>query len=222
MIGSGNEEPQGQRIAIWGAGGHGRIILDVLRHCREAAIVCFIDDDRELVGLSVEGIEVVAPEEVLGATARLQVDGVVPAIGCNETRRAKFEQVLAAGLQVPQAVHPAAHISLNVGDWKRGVQVMAGVVVNTGAHIGDNVVLNTGCIIEHDCVVEDHCFVGPQSVLGGEVHIETGASLGIGTLVKPGVRIGAGTVTGVGAVVVNDIPAGVVAFGNPAQPIRAV
>ncbi len=44
--------------------------------------------------------------------------------------------------------------------------------------------------------------------------------LGGGVIVCPGVSIGENTVVGAGAVVVRDLPAGVLAVGNPAQTIR--
>lgn len=44
--------------------------------------------------------------------------------------------------------------------------------------------------------------------------------LGGGVIVLPGVRIGADTVVGAGSVVVRDLPAGVVAVGNPARILR--
>lgn len=46
--------------------------------------------------------------------------------------------------------------------------------------------------------------------------------LGGGVQVGPGVSIGADTVVGAGAVVVKDLPAGVVAVGNPARVVREV
>lgn len=44
--------------------------------------------------------------------------------------------------------------------------------------------------------------------------------LGGGVIVCPGVRIGDNTVVGAGAVVTRDLPANVVAVGNPARVIR--
>ncbi len=44
--------------------------------------------------------------------------------------------------------------------------------------------------------------------------------LGGGAIVLPGVTIGADTVVGAGAVVTRDLPAGVVAVGNPARIVR--
>jgi maltose O-acetyltransferase len=52
------------------------------------------------------------------------------------------------------------------------------------------------------------------------ITIGNGAWLGGGVIVCPGVTIGENTVVGAGGVVVKDLPAGVLAVGNPARPIR--
>lgn len=46
--------------------------------------------------------------------------------------------------------------------------------------------------------------------------------IGAGVNILPGVRIGANSVIGAGAVVVRDIPEGVLAAGNPAGGIRPI
>jgi maltose O-acetyltransferase len=54
------------------------------------------------------------------------------------------------------------------------------------------------------------------------VTVEDGVWLGAGALVCPGVTIGENTVVGAGAVVTRDLPAGVVAYGNPARVAREI
>ncbi|MHA3703822.1 sugar O-acetyltransferase [Jatrophihabitans sp. YIM 134969] len=54
------------------------------------------------------------------------------------------------------------------------------------------------------------------------ITIEDNVWLGGGVIVLPGVTIGADTVVGAGAVVPRDLPAGVVAVGNPARVVRDV
>ena len=48
------------------------------------------------------------------------------------------------------------------------------------------------------------------------------AWLGGGAVVLAGVTVGPGTVVGAGAVVTRDLPAGVVAVGNPARVLRTL
>lgn len=66
----------------------------------------------------------------------------------------------------------------------------------------------------------NHEPVDPESVkpvvLGDDVW------LGTRVIVLPGVRIGAGTVVGAGSVVSRDLPAGVLAVGSPARPVRSL
>ena len=52
------------------------------------------------------------------------------------------------------------------------------------------------------------------------VVIEPTVFLGMGVRVLKGVTIGENTVVGAGAVVTSSLPAGVIAAGNPARPIR--
>ena len=46
--------------------------------------------------------------------------------------------------------------------------------------------------------------------------------IGAGAIICPGVKIGARSVIGAGSVVIRDIPADVVAAGNPARVIRSI
>jgi maltose O-acetyltransferase len=54
------------------------------------------------------------------------------------------------------------------------------------------------------------------------VVIADGAWLGGGTIICPGVTIGENTVVGAGSVVTRDLPAGVLAVGNPCRVLRSL
>jgi len=54
------------------------------------------------------------------------------------------------------------------------------------------------------------------------VVIEDDVWIGFGCIILPGVRIGAGSVIGARSVVAQDVPAGVIACGNPARIVREV
>jgi galactoside O-acetyltransferase len=54
------------------------------------------------------------------------------------------------------------------------------------------------------------------------VHIEQNVWIGAGAIILPGVRIGENSVIGAGSVVTKDIPANVVAVGNPCRVLREI
>ena len=57
---------------------------------------------------------------------------------------------------------------------------------------------------------------------GVPIHLGDNVWLGGGVIVLPGVSIGDDTIVGAGAVVTRDLPAGVVAVGSPARPLRDI
>ena len=54
------------------------------------------------------------------------------------------------------------------------------------------------------------------------VHIGRNCWIGAGAILMPGVTIGDNTVIGAGSIVTKDIPANVVAVGNPCRVMRSI
>ena len=80
--------------------------------------------------------------------------------------------------------------------------------------------MNTSASIDHDNVLGDFVHISPHATLCGEVEVGEGTWIGAGTVVKQCVKIGKWSIIGAGSVVVNDIPDGVLAYGNPCKIIR--
>ena len=110
-------------------------------------------------------------------------------------------------------------------------------------HFGKNVYANFGLTLVDD----DHIYVGDYTMFGPNVIISTGGHpilpelrmdkgyqfnapvhigrncwIGAGAIIMPGVTIGENTVIGAGSVVTKDIPANVVAVGNPCRVLREI
>ena len=207
------------RVVIWGASGHGRVVLDAILWAHDASVVGFIDDDNSRKGESFAGYPVLGGREVLAA---LLADGVLRihvAVGHCATRQRIAVAAQTDGFSLFSVVHPRATLARDVS-LGNGTFVAAGVVVNAATRLGDNVILNTSCSVDHDCVIEDGAHIAPGARLGGFVHIEEGTFIGIGAIVMNCRRIGKGSLLGAGAVAVSDIPPGVVAYGVPARVIR--
>ena len=109
-------------------------------------------------------------------------------------------------------------------------------------HFGKNVYANFNLTLVDDT----HIYVGDNTMFGPNVTVATAGHpvlpelrgqgyqynmpvrigkncwLGVGVIVLPGVTIGEGTVVGAGSVVTKDLPANVVAVGNPCRVLREI
>ncbi len=203
---------------IVGAGAQGRITAEVWRAQDPSVRLCFLDDNATLHGHTVADLPIVGAAQSLD-TLDLHDAEVVLAIG-NNLRRLELATLWdALAIVWGRVVHPSAVVmrSARVGG---GTVVLPQAVVNSGARVGRHVIVNTGAIVEHDASLEDGCSVGPGVCVGGRVQIGRGAFLSNGVTLAPRVHVGAGTVVGAGATVVQDLPAGVLAYGVPARVIR--
>ena len=109
-------------------------------------------------------------------------------------------------------------------------------------HFGKNVYANFNLTLVDDThiYVGDYTMLGPNVTLATAghpiypplrekgyqynipVHIGRNCWLGAGVIVMPGVTIGDNTVIGAGSIVTKDIPANVVAVGNPCRVLRPI
>ena len=131
-----------------------------------------------------------------------------------------------------------------LGKAGKNVNVLAPFHCDYGSHIevGDNFMANYNCVILDvgKVIIGDNVMFGPNVSLltaGHPVHpgsrnsgYEYGIGINIGnnvwvggnTVVNPGVSIGDNAVIGSGSVVTKDIPANVVAVGNPCRVLRTI
>lgn len=199
-------------IAIIGASGHARVIIDIVEREGIHRIAGLFD--RSLArGARVCGYEVIGTDD----DAREWTGGLIVAIGDNWTRSRVVERT--GQRTFVAAIHPSAQIARGV-EIGEGSVIMAGVVVNTGARIGRHCILNTRCSLDHDSTLGDFASLGPNATTGGGVEIGEFAAVALSASILHGKRVGAHTVIGAGSTVTGDLRNNVVAYGTPARVIR--
>ncbi|MFO0974579.1 MAG: acetyltransferase [Phycisphaerae bacterium] len=207
-------------IIIVGAGGHGRVVLDIVATAGEHRVVGFLDNNPALHGRRIDGEPVLGDLSQLPALRERGVSGTIIAIGDNAVRRGFMRTIESAGLKLVNAIHPSARVS-PTARLGRNVVVAAGSIVCAHAQVGDSVILNTGCIIDHECMIGTSAHVCPGARLAGHVTVEAGAFIGIGATVVQNVRIGFEAVVGAGAVVLHDVAPMTTVVGVPAHEIKS-
>jgi UDP-N-acetylbacillosamine N-acetyltransferase len=207
-------------IVIVGAGGHARVVLDLIRHTDNYNARGFVDmlnPDRR--NTMFDGLRVLGGDEMLEQLLGEGVEYAIVAIGDNRARQAAADRWALAGFTLATLVHPRATIANGVSIGA-GTVVFAGAIVNPGVYIGNNVIINTAATVDHDCVIQDHAHIAPGAHLAGYITVGERTLIGVGAAVKPSVKIANDVTVGVGAAVVHDIPRGVTVVGVPARIVE--
>ena len=197
-------------MIVYGASGHGKVIIEILESIYTPVIEVWDDADKDPIWEYPVKKPTPANVPVL--------DKMVISIGTNITRK-KVADRLADAVGFGKAIHAATCIS-NRAAVGEGTVIMAGVTVNADARIGRHCIINTNASIDHDCVLGDYTHVSPNATLSGSVHVGEGTHIGAGAAVIQGIRIGKWCMIGAGAAVIRDIPDYATAVGNPARIIK--
>ena len=183
----------------------------------DAALMGWTADDGVIIGYPVSRSN---RPLVLGSGARLRSGTVL-----YDASRIGPDFETGHGVVVREDCEIGAHVSI----WSN-------TVIDYGCRIGNHVKIHANCYVAQFTLLDDDAFLAPGVTIANDLypgdkrsaklmtgpHIGAGAQIGVNVTILPFVRIGAGAMIGSGSVVTRNIPAGVVAYGNPAVPHRLV
>ena len=181
-------------LLIFGAGGHGRVLVDAaLLMQRWSRIVV---SDRKLPD---NQSELLAGANLLPLKAALALDtSLHVAIGNNQFRQ---REAYALGTErLVTVVHPAAVISV-FSSMGAGCFVAAGAVIGPSAQLGIGVIVNHGAVVDHDVEIGSFSHVAPNASLGGHAKLGQRVLIGSSAVVLPSIIIGDDVTVGAGSVV---------------------
>ena len=189
-----------KKIAIIGAGGHGKVVGEIALLSQYEIIDFFDDKENEIKGF---------PFTISGSLDYLKdhlkdYDAYFVAIGENKIRSNIIAWLKKQKMNIVSLVHPRSTIS-KFSSLGIGTCVMANAVINPGVLIKEGVIINTSASVDHDCVIEDFVHISPNCSLSGSVKIGKFSHLGTGTSVHPGIYIGNNVKTAVGSKIFKNI-----------------
>jgi sugar O-acyltransferase (sialic acid O-acetyltransferase NeuD family) len=202
-------------ITIWGGGGHGHVVIDLLRSMDGWDIAGIVDSVHP-AGTMIMGIPVLGDEEMLSELLKQGARDLVVAVGDCSARSRMIGKALSLGFQMPVIAHPSAILypSAVIG---LGSVLCAGAIAGAGACIGRGVILNTRSVVDHDSKVGDFSHLAPGAVLCGYVTVGSETLIGAGTVVRDHLEVGSRVVIGAGSVIVKPVAAGQTVYGNPGR-----
>lgn len=185
-------------VIIIGAGGHAKVIADIIYKSGDN-LIGFLDDN-----LANKGKEIYLGKKVLGTTKDIEnynKNYFVIGIGNNSIRKKINNE---NNLKLYTAIHPSAIIAQDV-KIGTGSVIMAGVVINPGTVIGKNCIINTCSSLDHDNLLEDYVHISPGAHLAGTVSVKEKTWIGAGSTIINNITINQNNIIGAGSVVIKNI-----------------
>ena len=209
------------KIAIIGAGGFGREIIELILAINKVEkkyiLVGFYEDNKK-VGELINGYP------VLGAISDInlidyKID-VVLGIGDPIIKGQIISSIRNSNVNFPILIHPNVQMGENNITIGRGTVICAGCIITCDINIDDFVTLNLSCTVGHDSTIKGYSSFMPGVNISGEVIIENRVYIGTGAKIINQLTIGERTIIGAGAVVSKSLPANCTAVGVPARCIK--
>lgn len=210
-----------QNVVVFGASGHGSVVLDCIENERKYKVIGFIDSFKEK-GTIINGYTILGSEHDLPLLMQEHhIYGGIVAIGDNWVRNLIVDKIsrIAPNFKFISAVHPNAHLGKDV-QIEEGSVVMPGVTINANAVIGKHCILNTSSSLDHNGYMNSYSSLAPKVCVGGNFILGRGSAVCLGANIIENITVGEHSIVGAGSLVVGNIADRLMVYGAPARIVR--
>lgn len=210
-----------KNIVIFGASGHGNVVLDCIEKQGAYSVLGFVDSYKTK-GRVVNGYSVLGSVKDLPfLIEKYNIVGGIVAIGDNWIRKLVVNRIttICPEFSFISVIHPSVSIGRETIIGK-GTVIMPGAIINSNSKIGNFCVINTNASIDHDGTMEDFSSLAPSACVGGNFTLGKYSAVCLGANIIENIKIGEHSVIGAGSLVLHNVENNVVVFGSPSRVVR--
>ncbi|WP_405400991.1 NeuD/PglB/VioB family sugar acetyltransferase [Maribacter sp. Asnod2-G09] len=210
-----------QNVIIFGASGHGSVVLDCLEKEGKYNVVGFVDSFKQK-GTSINEYQVLGSEiDLPFLIDRFNIVGGIVAIGDNWIRKLIVDKIfkIVPNFSFINTIHPKAILGKDIL-LGCGNVFMPGAIVNANSIVHDFCIINTNSSLGHDGIMDSYSSLAPSVCTGGNLKLGRFSAVSLGVNIINGIEIGQHTVIGAGSLVVDHFGDNVLAYGSPARIVR--
>lgn len=205
------------KVVIYGAGPYGRIFLSEVLTYNAFDCVAFTVDRAYLESNMIDGLPVVAFEDVETIYPPSSYRMIVI---CGYTRMRNrlemYNKAKAKGYEFINYISPKAHIEgkLDMGD---NNVIYSGCIIGHDGKMGSGNIIRQNCYIGHNFCIGNHNIISVGGIIGGYLEMGDLNFLGFRVTSSGFRRIGDENLIGMGSVLTKNVESFSKVFGNPAK-----
>lgn len=180
-------------IYIYGAGGFGKVVCDIIRIASKQILIVFIDDDKNKT-------EWYGKPVIKSSDVRVE-SKIALAIGDNVVRQNIIENKDFFDYQT--ILHEKTFVSSSASIGK-GCIVLSFCTINAESKIGIACILNSNCVIDHNAIIGNFVHLRHNVIVNAEAIIEDNCFIGENTIVERGAIVKKGSTIKANSVVYNE------------------
>jgi sugar O-acyltransferase (sialic acid O-acetyltransferase NeuD family) len=195
-------------IIIFGAGGHSKVIIDLINELNIYTIIGIYDDIKKG---TFEGINILTNYDNISA------DEYIIGIGDNNIRKKIYEKFKT--LKWATLIHPRSIISKSA-IINKGTVIFAGAIIQPYVIIEKHCIINTNCNIDHESNISNFVSICPGVTICGNVNIGELSFIGANTTIIQNIFVGKNCIVGAGTVIIKNVNNNSKIVGNPARLLK--
>lgn len=198
-----------KKIALIGAGGHCKVIIDLLEEIKQYDIIGIYDDIKT---------DYFCNYNILGKIQEIDktIDYFIISIGDGTVRKKIYENNKTLNWAI--LIHPKSIIS-KFSKIGVGTVIFAGAVIQTEVCIGEHCIINTNSNIDHESIIGNYCSISPGVTICGNVNIGELTFVGANSTIIQEINVGNNVIIGAGSVIIKNIDSYKKVVGNPGREL---